>query len=105
MHSTCSRKKKICRGTPCTTTTTTTTTPAVTTPTPLPSPSFTPVPLLTTTYAPARVTTPASTPGPEEEFVDCRNGWTEWLSEDKPVPFKKNSDIEHVPEKLTKVRL
>ncbi|XP_071530009.1 uncharacterized protein [Panulirus ornatus] len=71
---TCSRKKKICRGVPCTTTSTTTT---------------------------ARVTTPwVTTPSPEEEH--CRDGWSEWFSEDKPIIYRQNSDTERVPERITK---
>ncbi|XP_063867870.1 uncharacterized protein LOC135104399 [Scylla paramamosain] len=89
---TCSRKKKICRGTPCTTTTTSTT------PGPIPSPTST----ISSTYIPGRVTTPlVTTPGPEEEEF-CRNGWTEWLSDDKPIIFRKNSDVEPVPERIWK---
>nr|XP_045582100.1 uncharacterized protein LOC123745535 [Procambarus clarkii] len=76
----CSRKQKICRGTPCVSSTTTT---------------------MSTSTTPARVTTPEpSTSTPDVQVGECRDGWSEWISEDKPIIFRQNSDTERVPEKI-----
>ncbi|XP_071530011.1 hemocytin-like isoform X2 [Panulirus ornatus] len=126
----CSRKKKICRGTPCTTPTAATPyfslTPSVIVPSSSPgtmvtvpssspgavvtvSPSSTgpwvtespssPSPWVTTPSTSSWVTTPASSTE-EVMVVECRDGWTDWINEDKPIILTKNSDVEKVPERI-----
>ncbi|KAK3857259.1 hypothetical protein Pcinc_036476, partial [Petrolisthes cinctipes] len=88
---TCSRKKKLCRGTPCPTTTTSSTTTTT-------SSSSTPAPRVTTPP-------PEMTTTPQEEWEgECRSGWSEWVSDNKPIIFRQNSDRETVPERLTQPR-
>ncbi|KAK7066927.1 Mucin-5B [Halocaridina rubra] len=71
----CSRKKKICRGTPCET---------------------------TTVEVTPRISTPSPTTSTPPFFKNCNDGWSEWLNNDKPVIFRKNSDVEPIPEKIEK---
>ena len=34
---------------------------------------------------------------PEDQGLTCSPGWTEWMSNDQPIPDKKDTDIEPLP--------
>lgn len=36
-------------------------------------------------------------PTPEDQGLTCSPGWTEWMSNDQPIPDKKDTDIEPLP--------